>query len=83
MSKKKKNLKEQIKEMEDKKRIAVPVIVDKKMSFNAWYHIRKALIPKHHRQEILIADFSSRGLGKEATMEEFDKALELYGIKLK
>lgn len=81
-SKKESDLKAKIKEMESKQRESIPVKLDKKVSFDSWYHQRKHKIPKQHMKEILAADFKSRGLGKEATMEEYDKALKLYGIKL-
>ncbi len=81
-NKSKVDLKAKIKEMEDSKRVEVPVQADKKVSFDSWYHQRSKQIPKQHIKEILIADFMSRGYGKEATMEEYDKALKLYGIKL-
>lgn len=83
-TKKEVNLKAKIKEMETKKReeSPAPVKTEKKVSFDSWYHMRKTKIPKQHLKEILAADFKARGLGKEATMEEFDKALKLYGIKL-
>lgn len=76
------DLKAKIKEMENSKRKAVPVVADKKVSFDSWHHLRSSKIPKQHLKEIIAADFKSRGLGKEATMEEFDKALKLYGVKL-
>ena len=76
-------LKAKIKEMENMKREkAAPVKLDVKVSFDSWYHQRKGKIPKQHLKEIIAADFKSRGLKGEATMEEFDKALKLYGIKL-
>lgn len=81
-NKKELDLKAKIKEMESKKRDVVVAKPDKKVSFDSWYHQRKNKIPKQHMKEILIADFTSRGLGAEATMEEYDKALKLYGIKL-
>jgi hypothetical protein len=81
----KKNLKEQIKEMEAKKREeATPVIeAETQVTFDSWFHQRKPLIPKCHVKEILQADFKARGLGLKATMAAYDKALELYGVKLK
>ncbi len=87
MSKSKKkeaiDLKAKIKEMENKKREETVVIQpDKKVSFDSWYHQRKNKIPKQHMKEILAADFKSRGLKEQATMEEYDKALKLYGVKL-
>ena len=83
-AKKDTDLKAKIKQMEATKREEAPVAVkaEKKLSFDSWYHIRKHKIPKQHMKEILIADFKSRGLGNEATMEEYDKALKLYGVKL-
>ena len=77
------DLKAKIKEMESQKREAsAPVKTDKAVSFDSWYHQRSTKIPKQHRKEVIAADFKSRGLGKQATMDEFDKALKLYGIKL-
>lgn len=76
------DLKAKIKKMESEKRPTVPTKVEKKVSFDSWYHQRCHKIPKQHRKEVIMADFKSRGLGKMATMEEFDKALKLYGIKL-
>ncbi len=87
MGKKKKSeadLKDKIKAMESEKREAcvVPIELEKKTSFDSWHHQRSTKIPKQHVKEILAADFRSRGLGKEATMAEYDKALKLYGIEL-
>lgn len=81
-SKEKADLKAAIKEMENKKREAIPVQKEKLVSFDSWYHQRSHQIPRQHRKEVIQADFKSRGLGKKATMEEFDKALKLYGVKL-
>jgi len=73
-----------IKEMENLKRDANPPKIeqDEVVSFDLWYHQRKEKIPKRHMKEIIVADFKARGLGTEATMQQFDKALSLYGIKL-
>lgn len=71
-----------IKKMESAKRKAAPVKKDKVMDFSSWYHQRKHKIPKHHLKEILWADFVARGVKEQSTVEEFDKALELYGVKL-
>lgn len=78
------NLNEQIKKMENKKRKeqAPVVIPDALVSFDSWFHQRKDKIARCHYKEILMADFKARGLKEEATIKEFDKALELYGIKL-
>ena len=80
--KSKAQVKAEIKKMEDSKRIEKPVKADKVVSFDSWYHQRSTKIPKQHLREIIMADFTSRGLGKKATMEEYDKALKLYGVKL-
>lgn len=77
-----KNLKEQIKEMEMKNRTTPQAEPKVKVSFDSWFHLRKDKIASCHHREILMADFKARGLKDEAAMEEFDKALELYGIKL-
>lgn len=80
-----KDLKAEIKKMEAEKRkdAAPKVAAEKKISFDSWYHQRHHKIAKCHKKEIIWADFSARGMKKEATMAEFDKALELYGVKLK
>lgn len=81
-SKKEVDLAAEIKAMEDAKRKAAPVKQDKRMSFDSWYHQRKHKIPAQHLKELIWADMAARGVKKEATMEEFDKALGLYGVKL-
>jgi hypothetical protein len=78
----KKALKEKIKQMESSKRETVLVQVDQKVSFDSWYHQRKDRIPKRHLKEIVSADFKSRGVGSEATMQEYDIALAAYGVKI-
>jgi len=80
--KSKAQVKAEIKKMEYSKRIEKPVKADKVVSFESWYHQRSNKIPKQHVREIIMADFTSRGLGNKATMEEYDKALKLYGVKL-
>lgn len=52
------------------------------LDFDAWYALRKLRIPKHHHKEILKADFKARGLGQQESMQDFDAALEKYGVKL-
>jgi hypothetical protein len=86
--KKEKSLDEQIKQMEQEKRKeSIAKVSDKKpekkVSFDSWFHQRKDQIKSCHKKEILMADFKARGLSSKATMAEFDKALELYGVKLK
>jgi hypothetical protein len=87
MAKKKKTAKEikaEIKKMEDEKRKEAHKHLPKetKVSFDSWYHQRVHKIPKMHTKEVIVADFRARGLGMIHTMEEFDKALKLYGIEL-
>lgn len=53
-----------------------------KLDFDAWFASRGAKIPRHHRKEILRADFSARGLGQCESLEDFDDALNQYGVKL-
>lgn len=83
--KKDKDLKAQIKAMEAKKREETTPApqAEAELTFDSWYHQRKAMIPACHMKEILLADFAARGLGLKATMAAYDKALELYGVKLK
>lgn len=76
------DLKEQIKLMEQGKRSSAEPSKDKLVSFDQWFHLRKDQIPSRHMKEILIADFKSRGIEDTATMEQFDKTLALYGVKL-
>lgn len=80
--KKEVDLAAEIKKMEDAKRKAAPVLQNKVVSYDSWYHQRKHKIPKQHAKEIIWADFTARGVKESATIEEFDKALELYGVKL-
>ena len=72
----------EIKKMEDAKRKAAPVKANKVVNYDSWYHQRKHKIPKQHVKEVIWADFVARGVKGVATIEEFDKALELYGVKL-
>lgn len=53
-----------------------------KLDFDAWFAMRHERIPKHHRKEILLADFGARGLSQQETSEDFDAALKQYGVKL-
>jgi len=84
MAKKQKevDLAAEIKKMEDAKRKAAPVAKNALVSYDSWYHQRKHKIPKQHRKEIIQADFKARGMKDSGTVQEFDKALELYGVKL-
>ena len=53
------------------------------ISFDKWWMqlVRKITIRPSYK-EVIKADFKARGLVGEAPQEEWDKALELYGIKL-
>jgi len=81
-SKKELELASKIKQMEDAQRKPAPVKQDKIVSFNTWYHLRKKDIPKQHVKEIVWADMRARGVKELSTVEEFDRALGLYGVKL-
>jgi hypothetical protein len=61
-----------------------PIEVEKPqlLDFDTWHAIRQGAIPSQHKKEILKADFKARGLLSLATMEQFDEALEKYGVKL-
>lgn len=72
----------EIKKMEEAKRKAAPVAKNRVVSYDSWYHQRKHKIPKQHTKEVIWADLAARGAKSSATVEEFDKALELYGVKL-
>jgi hypothetical protein len=75
-------LAEEMKKMEAEKRKEVEIKADAEVSFDSWFAQRTHKIPKIHKKEIIFADFKARGLGKKAKMEEYDKALALYGLKL-
>ncbi len=53
-----------------------------KLDFDAWWALRGKKIPKHHHKEIIKADFAGRGLDDKESIEDFDRALEMYGVKL-
>lgn len=74
-------LKDKIKKMESEQR-APSINKDKVIPFDSWFYHRKDSIPRHHMKEVIMADFKARGLGKEATVEQYDKALRMYGIKI-
>ncbi|CAB4125736.1 hypothetical protein UFOVP53_213 [uncultured Caudovirales phage] len=80
----KQDLRSKIKEMENKNREeSAPAVASKALvSFDSWFHQRKDKIARCHHKEIIAADFKARGVKDEASVEDFDKALELYGIKL-
>lgn len=61
---------------------ATPVAKVELMDFDTWFSKRQSDIPMHHHKEIIKADFKARKMADMATMEEFDKALRRYGVKL-
>lgn len=50
--------------------------------FDTWYAARHLKIPQQHRKEVLKADFRGRGLKEPASMQDYDEALQKYGVKL-
>lgn len=56
--------------------------VEKRISFDVWYAMRVKQIPSAHRKEVIKADMRARGVDGLRTKNEFDEALEAYGIKL-
>lgn len=90
---KRKSIKQQIKEMEAKKREEVqanlpppkpsPAKQEKTISFDQWWmKVTKRVKLSTWLKEVILADFKARGLSKEETEERFNKALELFGYKL-
>jgi hypothetical protein len=87
------DLMDEIKKMEAKersKRLAIAAAQapapsedgPEKVEFEVWHQLRSKMIPGHHMKEILKADFKARGLGDKESMDEYDKALGKYGVKL-
>lgn len=81
------NLMEEIKKMEAKKREEAMKASSKKkksekVSFDSWWMLRAAKIPRGHMKEVIRADFKGRKLSDKEMVEEFDKALAAYGLKL-
>jgi len=77
-----------IKIMENKKRQealnkASPAALEQKIHFDGWYALRSSAIPKQHMKEVILADFTARGLTKKETIVRYDAALAMYGVKLK
>lgn len=56
--------------------------LNEKIHFDEWFSSRKHRIPPQHMKEILMADFKARKVPMEAGPNVFDKALEVYGVKL-
>lgn len=92
MSKKKvqktEDIKKALKQEEDKKRETMKKQEPKKkeeskISFDVWYAKVVDKIPAHHRKEVIKVDMKARGIEGLQTKEAWNKALELYGVKLK
>lgn len=62
--------------------VAKSAPTEEHVDFETWYAAREAAIPAHHHREILKADFAGRKVPAQATMTQFDAALEKYGVKL-
>jgi hypothetical protein len=53
------------------------------VSFDMWWAMVQKNMPEQHRKEVVLADFRARGLRAHEPMSAFNKALALYGVKLK
>ena len=53
-----------------------------KIDFDTWFAMRQDKIARHHRREIIKADFNARGVKECESAKDFDAALEKYGVKL-
>jgi len=70
-----------IKEMEKAKRQPV-VDTTEKVEYDHWWASRKDQLKQPaHLKEILAADMRGRGLGKKESMETWDKAARIFGLK--
>lgn len=69
-------------EAETEMEVVTEAAPEELVDFDTWYAAREAAIPAHHYREILKADFVGRKVPAQATMGEFDNALEKYGVKL-
>jgi hypothetical protein len=55
---------------------------EEKISFDIWWMMNSAKIPKLHRKEVVKADFKGRKLTDMEYKSTFDEALVKYGVKL-
>ena len=60
-----------------------PVVQQPLISFDSWWAMSKKNMPAQHHKEVVLADFRARGLRMNETVGAFNKALALYGVKLK
>jgi hypothetical protein len=76
-----KELKAKIKEMEAKNREEVVLDTEAKVSFDQWWvMLAKRITVRPSLKEILWADFSARGVGKEELSSKYDECLKLFGL---
>ena len=68
----------------EEKQVVTPVVepTSPVVSFTVWYSMRAPKIPKFHPMNVIKADFESRGLSENETMETFDESLKKYGINI-
>jgi len=71
----------EIKKMEAIKKKEAVKEVERKVSLDEWWSLRRTVIPAAHKKEIIVANFVAWGLGKFELMSVFDAALRKYGIK--
>ena len=70
-----------IKEME-KSRRSPTVDLTEKVEFDYWWALRKdELNQPIHIKEIVLADMKGRGLSKEESLDSWDKAARIFGLK--
>jgi len=53
------------------------------VSFDAWWAMVAKNMPRGHSKEVVLADFKARGMRMSEPMAAYNKALTLYGVKLK
>ena len=78
------NKKKTTKKKTETKQVVAPVISSSvtPVSFTVWYSMRAPKIPTFHPMNVIKADFESRGLGENETVEIFDEALKKYGVNI-
>ena len=70
-----------IKEMERARRAPV-VDTTEKVDFDHWWAVRKDQLNQPlHMKEIVAADMRGRGLSKKESLDTWDKAARIFGIK--
>lgn len=70
-----------IKEMEQSRRSPV-VDLTEKVEFDHWWALRKDQLNQPiHIKEIVWADMKGRGLSKSESLESWDRAARIFGLK--